>query len=205
VANEREAVRASEPMLDAGRPADASEIIAVEPDAAHRSRLAHDDRPEPPEEPVASDASSSPRTPNRRGAIAIQVITRPEGAHLYDGEGHYRGPGGAQLEEPYGARLTVSCRQPGYKPGSVELRFDGTAGTALCVLERIKVCINNIKNPFDDCEIDPDAPTPAAPAIPETADAAAASVAPPTAPASGESVDAAPTPAASSPTAPAEP
>jgi hypothetical protein len=30
----------------------------------------------------------------------------------------------------------------------------------MCVLERIKICINNIKNPFDDCQLDPNAPMP---------------------------------------------
>ncbi len=96
-------------------------------------------------------------TPNRRGTIQVQVITRPEGANLYEGT-TYRGPGGTQLEEPYGGRLVLTCRRPGYKPGRVEVVFDGKTELAVCVLERIKICINNIKNPFDDCELDPNAP-----------------------------------------------
>jgi hypothetical protein len=36
--------------------------------------------------------------------------------------------------------------------------FDGKTELAVCALERIKICINNIKNPFDDCELDPSAP-----------------------------------------------
>jgi hypothetical protein len=92
-----------------------------------------------------------PDTPNHRGTILVQVLTRPEGAYLYEGY-HYRGPGGAELEEPRGARLVITCRQTGYKPGTVEVNFDGNTSVALCVCERIKQCVDGLKNPFDDCE-----------------------------------------------------
>jgi len=49
----------------------------------------------------------------------------------------------------------VTCRQIGYKQGKVTLVFDGHTSIALCPLERIKVCIPNIKNPFDDCQPEP--------------------------------------------------
>jgi hypothetical protein len=103
--------------------------------------------------------ASMPETPNRRGTILVQVLTKPEGANLYDDGNHYRGPSGAQLEEPYGTRRVVRCKQQGYKPGNVEVNFDGSTTAVLCVLQRIKICIDNIKNPFDDCEIDPSAPS----------------------------------------------
>jgi serine/threonine protein kinase len=109
--------------------------------------------------PSPGPGPRTPETPNHRGTILVQVVTRPEGANLFEGT-HYRGPSGTLLEEPLGTRLTITCRQSGYKPGKVELRFDGKSEHALCVLERIKICINNIKNPFDDCEIDPNAPMP---------------------------------------------
>jgi serine/threonine protein kinase len=108
-------------------------------------------------------AATVAQTPNGRGTIVVQVLTKPEGAYLYDSGGHYRGPGGAQLEEPFGTRMQVTCRQAGYKPGIVELTFDGEQTAALCVLKRIKICINNVKNPFDDCEVDPALPSPQAP------------------------------------------
>ena len=92
-----------------------------------------------------------PQTPNHRGTILVQVLTKPEGANLYE-SGHYRGPGGAQLEEELGARRTVTCKLPGYKPGTVEVVFDGKTEAVLCVLQRIKICIEGVKNPFDDCE-----------------------------------------------------
>jgi hypothetical protein len=100
-----------------------------------------------------------PVTPNGRGTIMIQVLTKPEGANLYVGT-TYRGPGGTQLEEPLGARVQIRCHQQGYKDGTVELVFDGKTEVAMCVLKRIKLCINNIKNPFDDCELDPTKPIP---------------------------------------------
>ncbi len=99
-----------------------------------------------------------PETPNRRGTILIQVLTKPEGANLYAGT-TYRGPGGTQIEEPLGSRLDIRCHQQGYKDGKVQLVFDGKTEVVLCSLVRIKLCINNIKNPFDDCELDPTKPS----------------------------------------------
>jgi len=102
-----------------------------------------------------SDAgiATQPATPNGRGTIGIQVLTKPEGATLYVGAS-YRGPGGTQLEEPLGTRLDVTCKHPGYKPGLVHLVFDGTREAELCVLQRIVVCIPGIHNPFDNCPDD---------------------------------------------------
>ncbi len=99
-----------------------------------------------------------PDTPNGRGTIMIQVLTKPEGANLYAGT-TYRGPGGTQLEEPLGSKLDLRCHQQGYKDGKVSLVFDGRTDVVLCSLQRIKICINNIKNPFDDCELDPTKPS----------------------------------------------
>jgi hypothetical protein len=42
----------------------------------------------------------------------------------------------------------------------VQLVFDGKTEVVLCTLVRVKICINNIKNPFDDCELDPSKPVP---------------------------------------------
>jgi len=89
----------------------------------------------------------------------VQVLTKPEGATLYVGNS-YRGPGGATIEEPFGTKLEVRCTQKGYKEGKVQISFNGKDEVVLCVLTRIKICINNIKNVFDDCEVDPNAPMP---------------------------------------------
>ncbi len=105
------------------------------------------------------DAATMVATPNGRGTIMVQVLTRPEGATLYVGHS-YRGPGGGTMEEPFGTKLEVRCTQKGYKEGKVLVNFNGQDEVVLCVLTRIKLCINNIKNVFDDCEVDPNAPIP---------------------------------------------
>jgi serine/threonine protein kinase len=126
-------------------PADATEVVLVEPDAGIRAR-------------PRRDAGAVTLAPFAR-TVTIQVVTKPEGANLF-ARGSYRGPGGANIEEPMGTKLDVECKMPGYKPGTVHLVFDGTTEYALCELKRNKLCINNIKNPFDDCELDPNAPMP---------------------------------------------
>ena len=109
------------------------------------------------------DAGTEPAltidTPNHRGTISITVMTKPDTAQLYVGTA-YHGPGGTSLEETYGTRYEVQCRAAGYKPGKLWLTFDGKTEVALCVLQRIKICIDNLKNPFDDCEVDPTRPSP---------------------------------------------
>jgi serine/threonine protein kinase len=109
---------------------------------------------------IAADAAIA--TPNGRGTLAIQVITRPEDATLYNGT-TYTGPGGSNVEMPFGSKLELTCKKTGYKPGKVQLVFDGSMEIALCSLQRVKICIDNIKNPFDDCEIDPTKPVPPSP------------------------------------------
>jgi hypothetical protein len=85
-----------------------------------------------------------------RGTLAIQVVTRPEGAAIYLGDS-YRGGSGVTLEEPPGTRATIKCTLPGHEPGKVEVIFDGGQEVVLCRMERIKRCVDGIKNPFDDC------------------------------------------------------
>jgi serine/threonine-protein kinase len=109
---------------------------------------------------AGAGSNSAAETPNHRGTIQIQVLTKPEGANLYDTEGHYRGPGGAQIEEAFGTRRLITCKQSGYRSGSVEITFDGSTSAVLCVLQRIKLCVSNLKNPFDDCELAPGAAPP---------------------------------------------
>ena len=125
-------------------PPDAKDdIVVITPDAGIRRR---------PDAGIATNII--PDTPNQRGTIMVQVLTKPEGATLYAGTS-YRGPGGATLEEPLGTKLDIRCTQKGYKEGKVSIVFDGKTEVVLCVLTRIKICIDNVKNPFDDCERDP--------------------------------------------------
>jgi serine/threonine protein kinase len=145
----------SDASVELDAPADAADIVVVDVDAGVRIRV-----PRTRDAGVGSAAIVLPDTPNGRGTIMVQVLTKPEGANLYVGTS-YRGPGGAQLEEALGTKFQVQCRSPGYKPGKVEVVFDGQPEheVVLCVLQRIKICINNIKNPFDDCEVDPNKPS----------------------------------------------
>jgi serine/threonine protein kinase len=138
-------------------PPDAPDIL-VEPEV-DAGRTTH---PPPRHRDAGVTSVPVPQTPNGRGTIMVQVLTKPEGANLYDGT-HYRGPGGGQLEEPLGARKVITCRLQGYKPGTVEVSFDGETEAALCVLQRIKICIDNVKNPFDDCELTEPPPDPGPP------------------------------------------
>jgi len=90
--------------------------------------------------------------------VVIQVITKPEGANLYDGYS-YTGPGGTNVERPLGSKLDLECRMSGYKSGKVHLEFDGKTEYAMCTLQRVKICVKELKNPFDECQDDP-APKP---------------------------------------------
>ena len=119
--------------------------------AAHR-RLegAHCRRLVPLRPRDAGTSSARTVAPAGRRTVEIQVLTKPEGATLYVGP-EYRGPGGVHLSEPFGTRLEVTCKHPGYKNGVVELVFDGARAAELCILERIVVCIPGVKNPFDQC------------------------------------------------------
>ena len=126
---------------DASIPDDADLIVIPEPDARRRIAAL----------PRDAGVDGAPETPNHRGTIMVRVLTQPEGAELYEGY-TYRGPGGVQLEAPLGSRLTITCRQTGYKPGTVEVNFNGRDEAVICVLKRIKRCVDGLKNPFDDCE-----------------------------------------------------
>jgi hypothetical protein len=132
-------------LADAGVPVDAlDDIVVVPADAGPR-------RPAPPRDAAPRPPVGPTETPNGRGTIMVQVLTKPEGAQLYVGTS-YRGPGGTTLEEPMGATVEVRCHLKGYKDGTVQIRFDGDAEVVLCAMARIKVCIDGVKNPFDDCE-----------------------------------------------------
>jgi serine/threonine protein kinase len=130
-------------VLDGGEALDATDIVVLENDAGVRT--------------LRRDGGDVP-LPNTRG-VQIQVLTRPEGARLYAGT-TYRGVGGTTIEELRGSKIEITCKEQGYKPGVVQLVFDGRNDVVLCILERIKICIDNIKNPFDDCEVDPNKPMP---------------------------------------------
>ncbi len=139
--------------VDAGmRQAPQAPIDAV-PDATELVALPEPDAGEPARPLAPPDAE----TPNPRRTVVVQVVTRPEDASLYE-DGRYRGGSGTEIKAPLGTKRVLACQLSGYKPGSVEINFNGTTTIATCVMQRIKICIDGIKNPFDDCEIDPAKP-----------------------------------------------
>ncbi|HTJ46915.1 MAG TPA: protein kinase [Kofleriaceae bacterium] len=81
---------------------------------------------------------------------SIQVITKPDEGVLYINDS-YRGPSGVTIEDVLGTRARIKCTHPGYEPGFVDVTFDGKTEIVVCVMERVKRCIDGIKNPFDDC------------------------------------------------------
>ncbi len=87
----------------------------------------------------------------------VTVLTQPDGAQLFI-DGHDSGFGGTHVEAPLGSHKAVTCRMPGYHDGHVDIAFDGQHDAALCTLKRIVRCIEGLKNPFDDCEPEPQAP-----------------------------------------------
>ncbi len=91
-----------------------------------------------------------PQPPHLGGPRKVQIITKPEGAALYIGT-TYSGTGDVYLTRPSGTKLTVTCRLPGHKAGTVDVSFDGVTEVYLCQMSRIKHCVRDLKNPFDDC------------------------------------------------------
>jgi serine/threonine protein kinase len=82
--------------------------------------------------------------------VEVQIITRPERATLYINQS-YTGTGDTHVRRPLGTKFTATCRQQGYDPGSVEVVFNGVDEVFLCTMKRVKKCVKDLKNPFDDC------------------------------------------------------
>jgi serine/threonine protein kinase len=82
--------------------------------------------------------------------ITVEVLTTPGEAELFVGHEH-RGPGGTHMAEPYGTTLTVECRAPHYH-GSKTIKFDGSITSAMCTATHLKVCVEGLKNPYEECE-----------------------------------------------------
>jgi serine/threonine protein kinase len=155
-------------------PADALDDVLVDADAVRDAAIVHNRPPRDGGVIVVQrgDAGPGPGSggdgsgvvvfidpSTHRGTVAVQIVTKPDTARLYVGT-TYRGPGGTTMEEAAGTVLDVECREAGYKSGRIRVAFDGRTEVELCAMTRIKICIDNIKNPFDDCEVDPSRPSP---------------------------------------------
>jgi serine/threonine protein kinase len=89
------------------------------------------------------------------GMVTVEVLTRPAEANVFVGLTFY-GTSGTHLTQPYGTKLPIECRAPHYK-GHVQVVFDGSRDSVMCTAVRLKMCVDGLKNPYDDCEPKPDA------------------------------------------------
>ena len=129
---------------DAAPPAiDAAVVVEVPVDAATRPVVAT----------VPADAGVN--RPDRR-TITIEVMTRPGDAQVFI-DRHFRGPSGVRIAEPYGTKRKIECKTERMK-GSVDVLFDGSRTAVMCTATRDRFCVPGLKNPYDDCEDDPNAP-----------------------------------------------
>jgi len=72
---------------------------------------------------------------------------------------NYRGPSGVKISERYGTKVKIECKTAQMK-GSIEVVFDGNLTAVMCTATRDRFCVPGLKNPYDDCEEDPNAPGP---------------------------------------------
>jgi serine/threonine protein kinase len=88
-----------------------------------------------------------------RGTVAIKVHTIPEGGNVYFGF-EYRGAGEPTVEADYGTKVRIRCTLGGHNEGTVDVTFDGKTDEVWCRMLRIKRCVKDLKNPFDECKED---------------------------------------------------
>jgi tRNA A-37 threonylcarbamoyl transferase component Bud32 len=82
--------------------------------------------------------------------VTVQILTYPEEGTVYRGRS-YRGPAGTTVVEPYGTTARFTCTKVGYKEGYVDVKFDEKTPIAVCVMTRKKLCVDDLKNPYDHC------------------------------------------------------
>jgi serine/threonine-protein kinase len=82
--------------------------------------------------------------------ITVEVLTTPGDAEVFVGH-DYRGPSGTHLVERYGSEVTVDCRKPHFH-GSKKVKFDGSVPSVMCTATHLKLCVEGLKNPYDECE-----------------------------------------------------
>ncbi|HTR53699.1 MAG TPA: protein kinase [Kofleriaceae bacterium] len=141
--------QAARARRDAAVTARDAEQVAVAPDAQ-------------PVEP-ASDAGVlvlAPRDAGPRGlepglgvkpaTVRVDILTTPGEADVYI-DGHFRGPSGSHVDVPYGKKVQIECRAPHYR-GKKTAVFYKDGESAMCVATHIKVCVEGLKNPLEDCE-----------------------------------------------------
>jgi hypothetical protein len=85
--------------------------------------------------------------------VTIEVLTRPGDADVFIGA-NFRGPSGVKIQDRYGAKAHIECKTARMK-GSLDVVFDGKVTAVMCTATRDRFCVPGLKNPYDDCEEDP--------------------------------------------------
>jgi len=125
-------------------PLDATAVVDVPADAGTRVTVTNGRK----------DAGVGGTRPiDRKGNVTIEVLTRPGDADVFIGR-NYRGPSGVKISERYGTKVKIECKTA-RMTGSVEVIFDGDRDAIMCTATRDRFCVAGLKNPYDDCEEDP--------------------------------------------------
>jgi hypothetical protein len=93
---------------------------------------------------------------DRNKDVTIEVLTRPGEAEVFIGR-NYRGPSGVRITEKWGTKRKIECKTARMK-GSIEVVFNGELSAIMCTATRDRFCVPGLKNPYDDCEEDPNGP-----------------------------------------------
>ncbi|HEY5926120.1 MAG TPA: protein kinase [Kofleriaceae bacterium] len=130
---------------DVPTPIDAPVIIDLPPDAGTKVVAT-----------LPRDAGiATVHRPPGKGNVTIEVLTRPGDANVFIVP-NFRGPSGVRITEPFGTKRHIECKTDRMK-GSVDVVFDGKVTAVMCTVSRNRFCVAGLKNPFDDCEEDPNA------------------------------------------------
>jgi hypothetical protein len=125
-------------------PRDADVVVELPPDAGERvtATLRRD-----------AGVHTIARPPDRKGNVTIEILTRPGDANVFIAP-NFRGPSGVKLTEPLGTKRHIECKTDTMK-GSIDVVFDGKVSAVMCTATRDRFCVPGLKNPYDDCEEDP--------------------------------------------------
>jgi serine/threonine-protein kinase len=103
------------------------------------------------------DAASGPADAGLVPAalVALRVVTMPPGAQVYIGKSLV-GKDGVAIRRAPGTKEIIRCALPAgtaatYDPGAVDAVWPNSSSTIACKLKRRKVCVQDLKNPFDQC------------------------------------------------------
>jgi serine/threonine protein kinase len=126
-------------------PVDAPVIVELPPDAGTKAVAT-----------VARDAGvqTVPRA-RGKGNVTVEILTRPGDANVFIAP-NFRGPSGVKITEPFGTKRHIVCKTERMM-GSVDVTFDGSVTAVMCTATRDRFCVPGLKNPYDDCEEDPNA------------------------------------------------